>query len=90
MTHNKVPGTSTQERLVVANHAMHSLAGIDDSSRESLEYIKQEATKEFQIAMGTGGKRAKELCARINGIARSLWMAKTKACIAQTFTLHDD
>ena len=85
-----IPGTSTQERLAVANHALHSLAGIDENSRETLEYIKQECAREFQIAMGTAGKTPKELCARRNAIARSLWMSKTKACIAETFpTDHD-
>lgn len=86
----KLVGTSTQERLAVANHALHSLASIDDNYRETLEYIKQECAKDFQIAMGTGGKTSKELCARRNGIAKSLWMAKTKACIAETFPIHDD
>lgn len=77
----KVTSTSTHERLAVANHALHSLAGIHDNSIESLEYMKQETAKEFQIAMGTGGKSYNELCARRNGIAKSLWMAKTNVCI---------
>lgn len=81
----KLPGASTQERLAVANHALHNLAGIEDNSRETLEYMKQEAAREYQVTMSTGGKTSKELCARRNDIARSLWMAKTKACIAQTF-----
>lgn len=85
-----IPGTNRQERLAVANHALHSLAAIDNNSRESLEYDKQEAAKEFQVAMGTDGKTYKELCARRNGIAKSLWMAKTKAAIAQTFTMDTD
>ena len=72
MTLNKVAGTSTQERLAVANHTLHSLAGIDDSSKRTLKYIKQKAAKEFQIAMGTFGKISKELCARRNGIAKNL------------------
>ena len=72
LTLNKVLGTSTQERLAVASHALHSLAGIDDSCKETLEYIKQEVAKEFEIAKGIGGKTSKELCARINGIAKSL------------------
>ena len=83
---NMVPGMATRERIAVANNALHSLAGIDDSSRESLEYMSQEAAKEFQFAMGTAGKTAKELCARRNGIARSLWQAKVKTSIAETFT----
>ena len=80
-----VPGSSMQERLAVANLALHSLAGIDDNSRETLEFIKQEDATQFEIAMGTNGKSFKELSARRNSIARSLWIAKTKSCIAETF-----
>lgn len=69
----------------MANLALHSLAGIDDNSRETLEFIKQEDAREFEVAMSTGGKTFKELSARRNSIAKSLWMAKTKACIAETF-----
>ena len=83
-------GRSNQERLAVANHALTSLAGIEEDYRETLEYFKQESAKQFQIAMGTGGKTSKELAARRNGIAKSLWMAKTKACIAETFPIHDE
>ena len=79
-----------QERMAVANDALHTLAGIDDSSRETLEYFKQECAREFEIAMSTGGKSTKELCARRNGIARSLWMAKTKATVVQTFPTSID
>jgi hypothetical protein len=75
--------------LVIANHAFTSLAAIDNNYRETLEYMKQECVKELQIAMGTGGKTSKELSARRNRIAKSLWMAKTKACIAETFSVHD-
>lgn len=82
----RVPGTSTSERVAVANNALESLAGIDESSRETLEFYKQEAAKHFQIAMGTHGKTPKELSARRNDIVRSLWMAKCKASIAETFT----
>lgn len=60
----KVPGTSMQERLAVANLALQSLADIDDNSKEILEYIKQEAAMEFEIATSTGGKSFKELSAR--------------------------
>ena len=81
----KLPSSSTSERMAVTNLALHSLAGIDDQSRETLEYIKQENARAFEIAMGTARKSAKELSARRNGTARSLWMAKTKTCIAQTF-----
>ena len=90
MSHNLGASTSTQERMAVANDALESLAGIDENARESLEYIKQEAAMEFEIAMGTGGKTFKELCGRRNAISRSLWMAKTKACIAETFTMDSD
>ena len=85
-----IPGTSMQERLAVANLALRSLAGIDDNSRETLEFIKQEDATHFEIAMGTGGKSFKELSARRNSIARSLWMAKTKAYIAETFIDEED
>ena len=86
----KVPGSSMQERLPIANLALHSLAGIDDNSRETLEYFKQEAAMEFEIAMDTGGKTVEELSARRNGVTKSLWMAKMKASIAQTFTMDSD
>ena len=80
-----VPGSSLRERLAIANLALHSLAGIDDNSRETLEQLKQEEAKEFELTMSTSGKIFKELSARRNSIAKSLWMTKTKACIAQTF-----
>ena len=80
-----VPGSSMSERMAVANLALHSLAGIDEHSRETLEYIKQEDAMAVEISMSTVGKSFKELSARRNSIARSLWMAKTKACVAQTF-----
>ena len=38
----QVQGAATLERMAVANLALHSLAGIDDQARETLEYIKQE------------------------------------------------
>ena len=81
----KVLGTSNQERLAVANHALHSLAGIQDNLRKTLEYMKQEAAREYQVTMRIGDKTSKKLCATRNDIAKSLYMAKTKACIAQTF-----
>ena len=80
-----VPGSSMRERLAVANLALHSLARIDENSRETLEDIKQEDAWEFEVAMGTSGKSFKELSARRNGIARSIWMTKTKSCIAEIF-----
>ena len=90
LANGHVVGSSMQERLAVANLALHSLAGIDDNSRETLEFIKQEDAIQFEIAMGTNGKSFKELCARRNSIARSLWMAKTKSCIAETFIDEED
>ena len=36
----QVQGAATLERIVVANLAFHNLAGIDDQTRETLEYIK--------------------------------------------------
>ena len=80
-----VSGSLMRKRLAVANLALHSLAGIDENSRETLEFIKQEDATKFEIAMGTNGKSFKELSARRNSIARSLWMTKTKSCIAETF-----
>ena len=47
MSMPRVHGTSTQKRLAVANHALHSLAAIDEHSREPLEFDKQEETNEF-------------------------------------------
>jgi hypothetical protein len=82
-----VVSTSRQERLTVTNHALNNLAAIDDNNRKTLDYHKLEATKEFQIAMGTGGKTYNELCVRRNEIAKNLWMAKTKVVIAQTFPM---
>jgi hypothetical protein len=55
MTAARIPDTSTSERVTVANHALESLAGIDESSRETLENYKQEAAKHFQITMGIYG-----------------------------------
>ena len=86
----RVPGASMHERQAVASLALHSLAGIDDNSRETLESMKQDAAKEFEITMGTCGKTFKELSTRRNAVAKSLWMAKTKACIAETFVSDID
>ena len=66
----KVHGSSMQERLAVANLTLHSLADIDDNSRQTLEYIKQEDAMDFEIVMSTGGKLFKELSARQNNIAK--------------------
>ena len=92
--HNGLPiptmsGSSISERMAVANLALHNLAGIDDQSRETLEYIKQEDAMAFEISISTTRKSFKELSVRRNSIAKSLWMAKTKASIAQTF-IHDE
>ena len=38
----KVSGQSIQEWMIVVNLILYSLAGIDDTSRETLEYIKQD------------------------------------------------
>ena len=54
-----VQGHTSQEKIAVANHALHNLAGLEESSCETLEYMKQEAAREFQISMTTGGKTAK-------------------------------
>ena len=78
-----VSGQSRQERIAVANLALHSLAGIDETSRETLEYIKQEDANDFEIAMTMAGKTFKELSARRNSIAKSWWKTKTKFCIAE-------
>ena len=39
LTMDKVFRPSSNERLVVANHALQSLAGIDENSRNTLEYM---------------------------------------------------
>jgi hypothetical protein len=75
-------GSSMRERLAVTNLALRSLAGIDNNSRETLEHIKQEDASTLEITMGTAGKSFKELSARKNSIAKSLWVAKTKLCVA--------
>ena len=83
-------GATGNERLVIANHVLETLAAIDDSSGETLEYLKQKCAREFEIAMSTCGKSAKELSARKNRIARSLWQAKTKAAVVQIFSTTSD
>jgi hypothetical protein len=45
------PEPTRREKLAVANHVLYNLARIEESSRETLEYIKQEATREFQVSM---------------------------------------
>ena len=49
LTTGRVSGASSKEKLVAANHALHSLACIDEGSRETLEDITQNATREYQI-----------------------------------------
>ena len=61
LTMGIVSRPSSYERLVVANHALHSLADIEENSRDTLEYISQEAARELQISMSTDGKTFKEL-----------------------------
>ena len=90
LTMGRVSGPTTHERFAVANHALHSLAGIEENSRDTLEYILQEAAKEFHFSISTDDKTFKELCARRNGIARSMWLAKTTACVAETFPMDFD
>ena len=87
MTLRRISGPSSHERLVVANHALQNLAGIEENYMDTLEYVSQEAAKEFQISMNTDDKTFKELCTRRNDIAKSLWLAKTKACIVETFPM---
>ena len=89
----KVPGSSLRERLAIANLALHSLAGIDDSSRETFEQLKQEEAKDFEITMSTSGKTFKELSARRNSIAKSfewqrLKLALHKLLLIMKFRLH--
>ena len=90
LTFRRVPGASTQEKLAVANHALHSLASIEDKSRETFEYIKHEVAREFHITMDTRGKNLKNSLHEDLAFAKSLWMAKTKACIAHTFPMDSN
>lgn len=64
LTMGRVFGPSPNERLVVANHALQSLVGIDENSKDTLKYMSLKAAKEFQISMSIDGKTFKELCAR--------------------------
>ena len=84
----RASGQMAHEIIVVANHALEDLASIEDDSRDTLEYISQEAAKDFQHSMSTNRKAYKELCARRNGIARSLWQAKTKVAVAKMFPME--
>ena len=49
----RVPRTSSKDKLVVANYALHSLEDIDEDSRETLKDMKQVAAREYQITMCT-------------------------------------
>ena len=51
----RVPGVFMQEQMAVANLALHSLVGIDENSRETLEAISQESAMGFEVAMTTAG-----------------------------------
>jgi hypothetical protein len=85
----RVQSAFIHERLVIAKLALHSLANIDNNSKKTHKYIKQEAAMKFEIAMGTGDKTFKDFCARQNNIAKNIWMTKTKTCIAQIFPLDN-
>lgn len=61
-----------RKRMAITNSAIHSLAGIDDQSREALEHMKQEDAMAFEFIMNTTGKSFKELSVRQNSIAQSL------------------
>jgi hypothetical protein len=87
MSHNIGANTSLIERMVVAIHALQSLAALDENARKSLEYVKQEVAMQFEIVIDTGGKSAKEISARRNVIAKSLWLAKTNSIITQSFPM---
>ena len=87
LTHGRVLGPPSHERLVVANHALQTLAGIDETSRDTLEYMSHEAAREFQIVISINDKTYMMLCARRNDIARSLSLAKTKSCVTETFSM---
>lgn len=83
----KVPGASSKERLAFANHVLHNLVGIEENSKETLEYLKQKLQENFKYLMSTGDKTFRELCTKRNTIAKSLWQTKTKMCVAQTFPM---
>ena len=79
LTLGTISGPSSHEKLSIANHALHNMAGIEKNFKNTLEYMSQEAAREFQISMSTYDKTFKELCARKNDIARSLWQTKIRA-----------
>ena len=72
LTQGRFLGAPSHERLPVTNHALHTLADMEDTSEDTLEYMSQEAAREFQISMSTNDNTYKGLCARRNSIARSL------------------
>jgi hypothetical protein len=49
-------GATGAERLAVANAALQTLAGIDENSRETLEYFKQECAKKFNCSKSMDGQ----------------------------------
>lgn len=60
----KVPSVFMREQMAVVNLALHSLAGIDDNSQETLEYIKQKDARAFKISMTTTKKSFRKLSSR--------------------------
>lgn len=53
LTLGRVSGLPSHERLVVANHVLQSLVSIEETYIDTLEYMSQEAAREFQISMST-------------------------------------
>jgi len=62
----------------VTNDTLHNFAAIEDNSRETLEYMKREAARKYQITMSTRDKTSKELCARRNDIAKKFMDGEDK------------
>jgi len=78
----RVPGASTQEKFAIANHALHSLAVIEDLkiTQEKLWNILNKKLFENFIFQST--REVKCLKSSLQGempLQKSLWMAKTKA-----------
>jgi len=61
MSHNIGTNTSTNEKMVVANHVLQSLAGIDKNAREYLEYIKQEVVMELKLSWALAARQPRSL-----------------------------
>lgn len=49
-----------QEKLAVINHPLHNLVEIEENLKDTLKYIKQKTSREFQISLTTRGKTVKE------------------------------